>query len=75
MRVPESPVPLDEQVATLADECAREWTSLDTRLRMAEGAGNINDAHVKEVYRDFVAHRDMSRWQRLRWLIWGSRYA
>jgi hypothetical protein len=71
----ESAVPLDEQVATLRDECAKEWARLDTRLRITEGGGNVNDAHVKEVYRDFVAHRDMSLWRRLRWLVWGSRYA
>jgi len=60
-----------EAVAGLRQTSATEWRRLEERVAVVEGYCTVNDQHTIEVYRDFVAHRDMPFTRRLRWLVLG----
>ena len=65
---------LQARTQFIVDTSAEEWAKFDTRLTVNEGAVEVNDRHIKETYAAFLAHRDLSFWQRLRWLFLGSGY-
>lgn len=60
-----------DHINALVKTSTEEWRKLNERCDINFGASEVNDKHVKDVYRALVAHRDMGFWQRLRWLVMG----